>query len=219
MIHQFKGHCQYCGRIQAVRNGSSSIATHGYTVEQGWFSGQCDGRDQLPLESSQAYLQLSVDGWKSWAIRNLETAIEVVYGRADPETIEVVRSVPMKGQVRTRVPFVEATEREQRNARTVLAQRLEMEAKGLTAHIEAMQKLAARVHGQDLLPNVDLNQKAPIAAGDKVRIAGEEVTVLEVKMATVHGIGPGLNGQVLPHAFYEAAPGKIRSRPVRLIRR
>jgi len=45
--YKLLGNCQVCGRLQAVNNGMSK---HGYTVEQGWFSGVCSGQNYLPMQ-------------------------------------------------------------------------------------------------------------------------------------------------------------------------
>jgi len=45
------GTCQVCGRLQAARFGSG-LAKHGYTVQQGWWSGICQGAGKPPLELS-----------------------------------------------------------------------------------------------------------------------------------------------------------------------
>ena len=85
--HTHKGHCQVCGRIQAVDVNYNRIAKHGYTVDFGFFDGVCDGADELPLEvdksitektilrlanfveNQSAYLQ----GLESGEVKNLDT--------------------------------------------------------------------------------------------------------------------------------------------------
>lgn len=47
-----QGTCQICGRIHKVNNVTGLIATHGYTVDYGYFNGACNGSDKLPLEVS-----------------------------------------------------------------------------------------------------------------------------------------------------------------------
>lgn len=49
---KFSGHCQVCGRLQAV-TAKGKLAKHGYTVEWGWFNGVCPGSDALPFEQSK----------------------------------------------------------------------------------------------------------------------------------------------------------------------
>ncbi len=48
--HTHRGHCQVCGAQQAVNNETGMLAKHGYTVEHGFFEGECPGSHNLPLE-------------------------------------------------------------------------------------------------------------------------------------------------------------------------
>lgn len=48
--HTHRGHCQVCGSQQAVDNKTGMLAKHGYTVEHGFFEGECPGSHNLPLE-------------------------------------------------------------------------------------------------------------------------------------------------------------------------
>lgn len=45
-----RGHCQLCGSLQKLPSGFLSL--HGYKVEQGFFSGVCNGAKALPFEQS-----------------------------------------------------------------------------------------------------------------------------------------------------------------------
>lgn len=55
---QYRGHCQRCGRQQAVKQGT--MAHHGYTVRNGWFSGVCSGNQFEPVERSRKTLDATV---------------------------------------------------------------------------------------------------------------------------------------------------------------
>ena len=68
-----QGTCQVCGCIHKVSNTSGKIATHGYTVEHGYFNGECGGGYELPFEVSCDYLKKHID--------NIVTAIHAT----DPE--------------------------------------------------------------------------------------------------------------------------------------
>lgn len=48
---QLRGHCQCCGREQAVPRGK--MAHHGYTVEHGYFEGACKGHQYRPIEEDR----------------------------------------------------------------------------------------------------------------------------------------------------------------------
>jgi len=48
--HTHRAHCQVCGAQQAVDNKTGMLAKHGYTVEHGFFEGECPGSHNLPIE-------------------------------------------------------------------------------------------------------------------------------------------------------------------------
>lgn len=56
-----QGTCQICGCVHKVSNKSGKIATHGYTVEFGYFDGECGGGYELPFEVSCDYLKKHID--------------------------------------------------------------------------------------------------------------------------------------------------------------
>lgn len=56
---QLRGHCQRCGRQQAVKNGT--MAKHGYRVRNGWFEGACSGHSFEPIERSRKTLDKTVE--------------------------------------------------------------------------------------------------------------------------------------------------------------
>lgn len=58
--HTHKGHCQVCGRIQAVDVNYNRIAKHGYTVDFGFFNGVCDGSNKLPLEVDKSITERTI---------------------------------------------------------------------------------------------------------------------------------------------------------------
>ena len=51
--HTHRGTCQVCGSQQAVNNKTGMMAKHGYTVEHGFFEGECPGSHNLTLESDR----------------------------------------------------------------------------------------------------------------------------------------------------------------------
>lgn len=49
------GTCQACGNMQKLPMGA--LSTHGYTIENGWFSGTCGGSKALPFEESKDLIE------------------------------------------------------------------------------------------------------------------------------------------------------------------
>ncbi len=64
--HTHKGHCQCCGRVQAVRNNNGLMSKHGYTVDYGFFEGVCQGSDNLPLEVEKDLAEDTIVVMKDW---------------------------------------------------------------------------------------------------------------------------------------------------------
>lgn len=73
---QTRGHCPHCGNEQAVVRGRMS--KHGYTVNQGYFSGVCHGHQHPPIETSRKSLDDMVAFLRGEApsLRALADAIE-----------------------------------------------------------------------------------------------------------------------------------------------
>ena len=61
-----QGTCQICGRIHKVNNVTGLVATHGYTVDYGYFNGACSGSSKLPLEVSCDALKQDIDGSQAY---------------------------------------------------------------------------------------------------------------------------------------------------------
>ena len=61
------GHCQACGRLQAVNPSTGKLAKHGYTVDFGFFNGTCAGSDHAPLEHDTALNIQIVKQLRDWA--------------------------------------------------------------------------------------------------------------------------------------------------------
>jgi len=60
--HTHRGHCQSCGRAQAVDVNHNKIAKHGYTVDFGFFNGVCTASDELPLEVEKTITERTISG-------------------------------------------------------------------------------------------------------------------------------------------------------------
>jgi len=59
--HTHRGTCQVCGAQQAVDNKTGMLAKHGYTVEHGFFEGECPGSHNLPLEHDHTMTDNIID--------------------------------------------------------------------------------------------------------------------------------------------------------------
>jgi hypothetical protein len=66
--HTHKGHCQACGRTQAVSTDGSLIAKHGYDVQFGFFNGTCNGSDNKPLEIEKTLAENTIQYLRDYVI-------------------------------------------------------------------------------------------------------------------------------------------------------
>ena len=64
--HTHRGHCQACGRVQAVDTANNLLAKHGYTVDFGYFDGVCTGSDRKPLEVDKSFSEATIVEISEW---------------------------------------------------------------------------------------------------------------------------------------------------------
>ncbi len=162
---QTRGHCQCCGRQQAVRHG---ISAHGYTVANGWFQGVCQGHRYAPLEKSRETTDRMIADVLEQASALRIKADETLAGKHDPIEYQTGRMTFVEGK---RVPltavFADATEYQQQDVRTKLAWNMTMRAKAGEDFASMMSKLADKVHGTELLVVAKPVPAERIQAGDK----------------------------------------------------
>jgi len=78
--HTHRGHCQACGRVQAVDTANNLLSKHGYTVDFGYFDGVCTGSDRQPLEVDKSFTEATIIEISEWIDGQkvlLQEAIEV----------------------------------------------------------------------------------------------------------------------------------------------
>ena len=66
--HTHRGHCQACGRVQAVDTANNLLAKHGYTVDFGYFDGICKGSDRKPLEVDKSFSEAPIVRISEWIV-------------------------------------------------------------------------------------------------------------------------------------------------------
>jgi hypothetical protein len=164
-LTQIRGHCQMCGRQQAVRGG---IAAHGYTVANGWFQGVCQGHRHVPLEKSRAATDNMIADIIEQAAALRIKADETLAGKHDPVEYDTGRRTNVNGKY---VPvlelFAEASEYRQQDIRTRLAWNMTMRAKAGEDFAQYMGALADKVHGAELAVVAKPVPAERIQAGDK----------------------------------------------------
>ena len=162
---QTRGHCQCCGRQQAVRHG---ISAHGYTVANGWFQGVCQGHRYAPLEKNRATTDRMIAEIREQAVALRIKADETLAGKHDPAEYSTGRSQFVDGKrVMIKAPFSEANEYRQQDIRKQLAWALNSKADAGEDFVKFMSALADKVHGTELVTIVKPQPAERIQAGDK----------------------------------------------------
>jgi len=169
--HTHKGTCQICGRTQAVDNKRGTIAKHGYTVDWGYFSGQCEGSDELPLEVSKELTVATIARCEDRAEMLLEMTAEDVKvvvlkiregrdyrGRPQYKTVECRNDDEVKA--------IEPYSTFESKQRTALLG-LHSEARHLFAHARDLAGLISNRHGQELFEVKRLEEQAAAEKAEK----------------------------------------------------
>lgn len=140
---QLRGHCQCCGRVQAVTNGF--IAQHGYRVKQGTFMGVCTGRHDAPLEQDRARTDRWIEQWEAEAARHDADAADLSSGKKVPKKARTSVSATAEW-----VDFKDAPAHMQKQSIQMCISSAQQSARQLRSHVEFMRALADSVHGKQL---------------------------------------------------------------------
>jgi len=162
---QTRGHCQMCGRQQAVRGG---ISAHGYTVANGWFQGVCQGHNYLPIEKSRKDTDAMVAQVLADAKALRIKADETLLGMHDPVEYNTGRLTFLDGK-RTPImaSFADAGEYRQQDIRKQMAWSMTSRAKAGEDFAKFMSALADKVHGTELLVVAKPQPAERIQAGEQ----------------------------------------------------
>jgi hypothetical protein len=162
---QIRGNCQCCGKEQAVVGGLMS--KHGYTVENGWFSGVCEGRNFRPMQVSRVETDNIVASIRIQIPKLLAQAEQYLSGALTPEfVIHQKFDVNTRKRIEVKIPFNEASEYEQGNTRRSVAWSLKHRADMGKTFSDQLEAIANKVHG---LPLIEASKKEvmQIRVGDK----------------------------------------------------
>lgn len=160
--HSHRGHCQACGRIQAVMPDYERIAAHGYTTAHGYFAGTCQGAGFSPLQVSRrkcdefrAALFDLFERQTEWAnqLRSLAAHPEKC-PKLDPFEQRVYERAGGWGSksVAVLVPWADASAVEQQRGRLDAIADAERDARWAASSRDALTELAARIHRTELIP-------------------------------------------------------------------
>jgi hypothetical protein len=162
---QVRGNCQCCGKEQAVVGGLMS--KHGYTVENGWFNGVCEGNFFKPMQVSRVETDNIVASIRIQIPKLLAQAEQYLSGALTPEfVIHQKFDVNTRKRIEVKIPFNEASEYEQGNTRRSVAWSLKHRADMGKTFSDQLEAIANKVHG---LPLIEASKKevVQIRVGDK----------------------------------------------------
>lgn len=160
---QLRGICQCCGRDQAVVSGRMS--KHGYTVEEGWFSGICTGQHYAPLQVSREQADRIIAQVRE-ECNELDRRVESLRaGTSHPNTVKTDRWDP-KTRDSVRISWEEATPYQRAAEVERLTFTLQHRAQQGRSFATALEQTADRVHGTEL-------RVVPVEAGPEPILTGE----------------------------------------------
>lgn len=162
---QLRGNCQCCGREQAVVSGLMS--KHGYTVQNGWFSGVCSGNHYQPMQFSRVETDRMVADIRAEIPKLLALADQYESGALVPEFVtKSVLNADLRKWVDVKIAFVEATLLEQSRAVSQIVWGYKNRANAGKSFADQMESIANKVHGTPLI-EVAKKEVEPIRVGDK----------------------------------------------------
>lgn len=162
---QIRGNCQCCGREQAVVSGLMS--KHGYTVQNGWFSGVCSGNHFQPMQFSRVETDQIVSDIRTEIPKLLALADQYESGALLPEFVmKKVLDTNLRKWVEVKVPFAEAGIVDQRSTVSQVVWGYKNRASAGKSFADHLESIANKVHNTPLI-EVAKKEVEPIRVGDK----------------------------------------------------
>lgn len=162
---QLRGICQCCGRQQAVL-ASGNMSKHGYTVEQGWFSGVCRGQNHQPLQLDRTQADRTVQTVRHDVARLQQNLLDLQAGKIFPEIVNTGRYDFAK-QASETVSWADANEYQRTRGVEVEIFRVSGRIRLGTGFADDLEALANNVFGTALLEVKAEAAPAPILAGER----------------------------------------------------
>jgi hypothetical protein len=157
---QLRGNCQMCGRERAIVNGR--MAKHGYTVENGWFQGVCQGDNHEPMQVSRTATDEMIVSIRADAAKLDQRAADLKSG--------IIVPGPARASCIPNAAMVEYNELPDHRKPDVLSAAIwaaEMRARHGRAFAKQMGELADKLHGTALRIVEPAAKAAPIVVGER----------------------------------------------------
>jgi len=168
MTHTHRGHCQACGRLQAVTNEHHGfpprLAKHGYKVAGfGYFFGTCRGSGHQPIERDHSLLEQIAVSLTEYADSHDRLAADFEAGRRTPDTVPTGRFVYVDRKATPeRCPWAEADQYAQVQEVKRMVWQYQSQAKQARQHRQMLLELKDQLSGKPLTANPDLTKPAPL---------------------------------------------------------
>jgi hypothetical protein len=179
---QLRGNCQCCGRQQAV-NGR--MAKHGYTVEQGWFSGVCQGAKYKPMQQERVVTDMMISEVRANVRELLKEVEELKSGKLFPEKCgsglyeSAIDEKGRKRRIETLIDFKLANKYNQDRAIDFETFKRESRARLGTSFANDLQAIVDAIHGTKLVEVKKEDAPACIVAGEKRTLGNGKVATVK----------------------------------------
>ena len=157
------------------------MSKHGYTVEHGWFSGVCSGRNYAPMQVSREHTDNMVAQIRAEVPQLIAQADKVKAGEITPKTIKL-----RVGGEKVEIAFADAKPHQQSQARDSMEWSLRNRARAGADFANMMEELASKIHGTALIEVAKKEAPAFIMNGDKKTSKGMTYTCTSVIGARVY---------------------------------
>lgn len=186
---QLRGHCQCCGREQAVTRGS--MAHHGYTVQDGYFSGKCQGHKYAPIEQKRDIADMLIAQVTADAIKFRAQAEALKAGTLKPQLAKSGNRLQetIKGRVKFvdhYCPFDEAPAHFQAEEIRSDIWRTEQRARAAESWADSMTRIVNEYHGQQMRVVVVVEPEALVPGEQRIDANGRTLTYSYTRAARVH---------------------------------
>lgn len=143
MKHTHKGICQVCGRLQAMRANGGLIARHGYKHNKwSYFTGQCAGSNQQPLNYSHAVTDATIESLLKYNKEQLEDAEAYTNKTKLPQMVSIGQKRNTMGKwINNYVPYAEAAPQYQISGLRNAEYAAWANARHASSHMEFLRKL------------------------------------------------------------------------------
>ena len=204
--HTHRGHCQLCGRIQAIDTTTGRLAQHGYNVQAGYFQGACAGSGELSLHVERTLTDSAIASARAAAADAAAQIAGLDAGTLRPAQVNTGDKYNPETRKRepVMVAWADAKDYERADAVRSAKYKAEQDVRFWTNHADTLTKWADRITGKvDAYRVTDL-EPGELAVGDVIRIGGKKgfdatIEAIGDQKLTTRGFRRGTQTITVPH--------------------